>query len=148
MSALHESRVTLRFFSEELDPAELTAVLGMQPTDCYKKGQTRVLSTGKELIYKRGIWRLEVPDRKPADLEAQIAEVLGYLPQDLEVWRHLACVHEIDLFCGVFMDEGNKGFSLSPPSLALLSERSIKIDFDVYAPSRKDDLAKPSASEA
>lgn len=148
MAALNESRVTLRFFSEELDPAEITAVLGVQPTDCYKKGQTRVLSTGNTLIYKRGMWRFEVPNRTPANLEAQIDEILGALTQDLAVWHRLASEHDVDLFCGLFMEESNEGFSLAPAFLALLSDRKIKIDFDVYAPSDKDHSAKQAACEA
>ena len=44
--------------------------------------------------------------------------------------------YRVDLFCGVFLNEGswNRGFSLSPKVLKELAERNLEIGFDIYAP--------------
>jgi len=40
----------------------------------------------------------------------------------------------MDLFCGLFMKESSEGFSISPATLAMLGERGIELQFDIYAP--------------
>jgi Domain of unknown function (DUF4279) len=148
MAALNNSRATLRFFGEDLDPAKLTEILGVKPTDMYEKGQVRISSTGNHFTYRRGMWRLEAKDKTPGDLEAQIKELLSVLPQDLQIWRQLALQHEIDLFCGLFMEESNEGFSLNSDSLNALSARGISIDFEVYAPSSEESAPQLAPGEA
>ena len=39
MPVLHHSLVTLRFFGDELNPDEITALLGASPTAAHHKGQ-------------------------------------------------------------------------------------------------------------
>ena len=138
MATLSESRVTLRFFGENLDPEELSALLGTTPTDSYKKGQVRVTTSGSEFTYKKGMWRLEASDRKPANLAGQVSELLKVLPQSLELWRRLSSEYELDIFCGLFMEEGNEGFSLAPALMRDLATRGITIDFDLYAPTLEE----------
>jgi len=85
------------------------------------------------------MWRIEASDKEPEDLDSQIGELLGKLTGDLSVWKSIAAKYEVDLFCGLFMDKGNEGMSLSPKSLAALGARGIELGLDVYGPSCEPD---------
>jgi len=73
-------------------------------------------------------------ESSPENLDGQIAELLGKLTHDLSVWEQIGKRFEVDLFCGLFMSNGNQGLSLSPMSLEALSRRGMKLSLDIYAP--------------
>jgi hypothetical protein len=81
------------------------------------------------------MWSLTAEPREPEDLDSQVAEIIGKLTQDIEVWTALSERFAIDLFCGLFMQESNEGLSLSPKTLMALADRNIEIGLDIYAPS-------------
>ena len=89
------------------------------------------------------MWTIEAAEREPADLDAQIQEILGQLPEDLAVWKYIAGEYRIDLFCGWFLDTWNEGVSISPESLSALGSRGILIDIDIYSHSEKDETDEP-----
>jgi hypothetical protein len=80
------------------------------------------------------MWLLEAPRREPEDLNAQVAEILSRLSQDIEVWKALTQEFELDLYCGLFMGSTNDGLCLSASTLAALGERGIELAIEVYAP--------------
>ncbi len=132
MSVIFESAASLRFFGDDLDPDELTSILGAAPTQSIRKGETRRLLRGRELLAKTGSWRLSVDRRQPGDLDGQIAEIFGRLTSDLSLWTALTQRYQADLFCGVFMGSGNDGFSLEPATTGAIAARGLLIDFDLY----------------
>ena len=123
---------------DSLDPDEVSALLGIEPTLSYRKGDTRLTRHGKEVVHRAGLWSLDVQDKTPEDLNSQIPEILGQLTQDLGIWRALASRYRIDFFCGLFMEDSNEGVSLVPATLRAVAERGIEIGLDVYAPEESD----------
>jgi len=69
VSALHESHATLRFFGDDLDPDEVTALLGGPPTHATRKGDLRCVRNGREVRELRGSWRCSADPRIPGDLD-------------------------------------------------------------------------------
>ncbi len=69
---------------------------------------------------------------EPGDLDAQISEILDQLTDDTEIWKKLTTRFRADIFCGLFMAEGNEGISLSSETLEELAARCLTIDFDIY----------------
>ncbi len=122
----------LGFYGDDLDPVEITAGLGSQPTASIRKGVSWVTPSGRQKIAPTGSWRLNASDREPADLDGQINELLNGLSNDLTVWRSFAARFGGRVFCGIFLDSFNEGFDLRPGTLSLLSERGLLIDFDIY----------------
>ena len=61
-----------------------------------------------------------------------MAEILGKLTKDLDVWRMIGRTYKIDLFCGWFMQGGDEGVSISPGTMAALAERGIELDICLY----------------
>lgn len=139
MAQLHQSVATLRIQGGDLDPTEITAALGCEPTEGQRKGDVMVgRNTGIERIAKFGMWRLKASDREPEGLDGQIAELLGRLTPSLDVWKSIGARYRLDLFCGLFMQLTNEGLTLSPGSLAALGERGIELGLDIYSPTRED----------
>src|SRR3954465_9272958 len=105
MSRIAESTVSLRIAGDLLLPAEVTALLGVEPSLSYRKGETLPSRSGREILRKTGIWSLRAPVCKPEDIDGQVAEILSMLPSDPSVWASLSERFSIDLFCGLFMNE-------------------------------------------
>jgi len=134
MPVISSSTASLRIFGDTLVAQEITARLGTKPTASYRKGDIKRLRSGTEVVRKTGMWLLQVEDKKPADLNLQIVELFSRLPPDLEVWRTLSGQYDVDLFCGLFMEGSSEWLCLSPSTLALVAERGIEMQLDVYGP--------------
>jgi hypothetical protein len=134
VSILSESRAALRIVGDDLVPAEITAMLGAAPTSCHIKGEADVLSSGTVRVRKTGLWMCATDFSRPADIDGQVAKLLGRLTSDMSVWQALGTRFEIDLSFGWFMEEGNEGAEMSVATLHSLAERGIKLDFDLYGP--------------
>ena len=133
MAQLHKSVATLRICGDDLNPDEITHLLGTSPSQAERKGDKIVgRKTGHVRIVKSGMWRLRASDCEPENLDGQIRELLNKTNRDLSVWQKLSSRYQIDLFCGLFMSESNEGLSISHQSLAALGERGIEIGFDIY----------------
>ena len=135
MAHIHKSAATLRIMGENLIPAEITNLLGCEPTHEQTKGQVFTSkSSGSKRTAKAGIWRLQAKETTPENLDVQIEEIFNKLSSDLDVWESLKTEYDIDLFCGIFMSGSNEGMEISPSSLKLLGERGIKLGLDIYGP--------------
>jgi hypothetical protein len=130
MAQLFNSVAALRIFSDTLDPDEITRILGCAPTKAHIKGHIRYRTT----VHNTGGWILEATDQEPANLDAQVAELLGRVNTDLAVWSALSKEHAIDLFCGFFMADTNEDLVVSAETMKLLCERGIRLGFSIYAP--------------
>ncbi|MDJ0922839.1 MAG: DUF4279 domain-containing protein [Henriciella sp.] len=135
MPALKETVASLRILGDDLDPDEVTALLGKSPDVGARRGEALKLPSGSERAARTGRWSVKVARKTPGDLEAQIATLLSGTTNDLDVWRELTAKYSVDLFCGLFMDEGNEGLAISPGTLKLLGERGIALALDIYGPS-------------
>ena len=114
-------------------------MLGCVPTKAQRKGDVfRNPRSGRERIARFGNWLLEVADRSPCDPDAQVAELLAKLTQDLDVWRSITGSYRADIFLGLFLKESNEEFSLSPATLLALGSRGIEASFDVYGPMEEE----------
>ncbi len=140
MAQLDRSLATLRIAGDDLQPAEISALLGHAASKEQVKGEVFVGKvTGRSRTAKAGMWRLEATDASPEDLDGQIAEVLGKLTGDLSVWAQIAKRYEVDLFCGLFMKVSNEGLSISAESLKALGERGIELSLDIYGPDEPEE---------
>lgn len=139
MAHLHRSVATLRISGENLDPDEISALLGCAPTTSQRKGDVRTSkTTGQSRTLKSGAWFMDASDREPENLDGQIAELLGKLTPSMDAWHSIAERYAVDLFCGFFMRETNEGVEISPASLLALGQRKILLGLDIYSPTRED----------
>ncbi len=127
-----ECSVSLRFFGEDLDPDEVTQVLGITPTGSYRKGD---VYRGKrtDITRSTGSWRYSIKKRAGVSLEEQINHLLDQLPSDLEVWGRLTEKFKADLFCGLWLKQWNRGLELTPKTLQRMGEKGLILSLDIYA---------------
>jgi hypothetical protein len=133
MAAIHNSITSLRFFGDDLDPDMVTAVLGKPPSSSRRKGDVVARqSSGAEILAQTGGWILEASSQTPADLDAQVKELLEGLTTELAEWRKLSSRYRADVFVGLFMNETNEGMAISAETMGVLGARGIALDLDVY----------------
>ena len=135
MATLQLSVAALRVVGDDVIPSEISLLLGTEPSQASIKGEPiQANQSGRSRSARTGSWRLQVPDREPGDPNAQVADLLGQLTTDLQVWRDVAERFQVDLFCGWLMGESNEGISLTPETLQALGERGIELQVDIYGP--------------
>jgi len=133
---IERAKVTLRVIGDELDPDEITNLLQCEPTSKARKGDM-VAADGKgpQRVSPIGRWSLHSEEPEDLALEDQVLKILSRVAEKREVWERLTQQYKVDLFCGVFLNEGtwNRGFSLSPTVLKELAARNLEIGFDIYS---------------
>lgn len=135
MSALQRAVATLRIAGDDLVPAEVSTLLGAEPTYSQVNGQALPSKSPSGIrIAKFGQWRLEAIATEPEDVNSQVSELLAHLTPSLETWRVLSQRYKIDLFCGWYMGEQNEGVEISSGTLSALGARGIGLSLDIYAP--------------
>jgi hypothetical protein len=133
MAAINETTAGLRFFGDDLNPAEISTLLNGDPSKSAKIGDLRDTPRGA-VVERTGKWIRNAPRETPGNLQKQIAGLLFDLTDDLSVWRSLSARFRADIFVGIFMREGNEGLALQPDTLKLLSDRRLELNLDIYGP--------------
>lgn len=123
--------VTLRITGHDINPLEVTRLLGCEPSEAGHSGKEVTLPPGGSCTVERGFWHLN-SERQATDLATQIERLLAQLTSDLERWRVVTERYEVDVFCGLFLEDINRGFELPARLLAALGERRLRIGFDIY----------------
>lgn len=125
--------VSLRIWGQDVDPAEISALLRCEPTEAARTGDTLTRSNGRTRLVSKGFWHLS-SDREATNLADQIESLLSKLTSDVAVWQSLTERFDVDLFCGLFLDAANRGVELPAHLIVALGERRLRIGFDIYAP--------------
>ncbi len=135
MSNISKADVSIRFFGDDLEPQELTRLLGAQPSRAKRKGENWTVASGETRTARRGSWLINYSEESsPVEIDEQVNALLDRLTDDTAVWLDLARRYEADVSCGLFLDNWNEGFSLAKFTLKRLSDRNLSIGFDIYAP--------------
>lgn len=124
--------VSVRAGGDDLDPEAVTRALGVAPTFAARKGERR-RSGGGEVVQRTGVWYVAFGGAPQEwTLGEAIDALLDRLPDDLAVWDALAARYRLDLFCGLHLEDWNRGITLGPALLRRLADRHLEISFDIY----------------
>jgi hypothetical protein len=127
-------KITLRIYGEELDPDQISALLGCAPTVAERKGLPVSIGEGSR-IANRGRWSLTIDSKdcdERDDVEDGVKMLLARMPSDADLWASLTSTFRVDVFCGIFMASSNRGFGISAEVSKLLTDRHLNISFDLY----------------
>lgn len=137
---LQRACVTLLVHGDDLNPDELTALLGQQPQQGVRKGEMYYGYDARGRPSRTGMWHFGLGYREPPSIDQQITELLARLPETDEVWDDLTTKYECLVAVGVWFtdDSWSGGFTLQADTLRMLGERGLAVDFDMYAPAASD----------
>jgi hypothetical protein len=125
-----QATVSLRLFGDDLDPDQISVSLGCEPTAARRKGDI-IPDKRYHRVAPTGSWLLQDPVSSLA-IQEQVGRLLDRVTGDLAVWRDLKRRFRVDLFCGLFLEDWNRGFSLSPDLMRRLADRGLEVGFDIY----------------
>ena len=134
-----EFSVGVNFYSENLDREEITSLLGHNPTKAWNAGERHPMgNSGKTRIVNWEKWYLS-SERDTTDLNIKLRDLFKKLTNDLENWRHLTSKYESWIDVAGYMNNWNRGFMVETDVLKLLSDRNLKIYFDIYFYGEEED---------
>lgn len=124
-----ESRLTLGIHGDDLDPDEISRVLGCAPSRAHRRGDARRCG----IPWPRGAWLLSVEAESPTGPEELVHRLLDRLPADAAVWADLRRRYQVRLGFGIFTERWNRGFELSPEAIRRIDALGVGVGFDWYA---------------
>lgn len=132
-------KISLRVAGDDLDPDEVTEVMGVEPTFAARKGEM-VDVLGGLRKQPTGLWVLDLGDSPEWELADGISTLLDRMPDAPELWADLADRYKIDLFCGAFLRATNRGFELPKELIRRMADRRLVFSVDIYcgAPDEPD----------
>jgi Domain of unknown function (DUF4279) len=126
--------VCLRILGDQLDPLDVTTLLGREPTRAGRKGDPILRPNGEVARYRRiGAWLFEPTTAPDATLSEALEALLRELPQDADLWQSLRKQFKADLLCHVTVRGVNQGFVLSPEVLKSIAALGIPLGVDIFA---------------
>jgi hypothetical protein len=136
MAKIQDTKITLRFHGDDLDPQELSNLLGAMPTSAAAKGATLRSESGRERMARTGQWHLRVEATAPdEEFDSQVTRLLDHLTSDLDTWRDLSGRFDGNLFVGFFLGSSNEGVVIDPETLGAIAARGLELGFDIYGQS-------------
>jgi hypothetical protein len=125
-----DASASLCVYGEELDPEEITRILGVAPTRSHRRGD-RLSPEGPP--FRTGAWLCEVKSAAvPDPPDEALGRLLDRLPSDPTFWRRLTQQYEIRIFFRIGFEGWNKGFTLSAGNIQRAAVLGVRLDFDLY----------------
>jgi hypothetical protein len=131
LAAIARVRVSLRVFGDSLEPEEVSALLGREPTRFHRKGEK--CSADGSSIEPTGAWILDSGLSEKSEIEEHVEALLSLVSNDSDEWASLTSRFSASILCSAFLDQYNEGFELSPRLAQSLADRGLVIAFDIYS---------------
>jgi len=123
-------RVAIVITGFSCDPDDITRVLGVRPTDVWRRGDTIPPSTRRRV--SNG-WRLESSLPRDRSLEEHVTTILDRVSPSLHSLQELTTRPEIELACAVYFGNQAPEMYLAPPLLARIAQFGASLDVDLYS---------------
>ena len=136
--ALQRAIVSLYISDDDLDPQEITDLLGGKPRLAVRKGEAFTGHRGDQIAARAGKWLFGGDWENEPSIGKQIEILLSQLTQDLGVWKSVTDRLDCYVSVGGYVRDWTGGITLEPHILMLMAERGLTIDFDLYAPTASD----------
>jgi hypothetical protein len=140
LAAIARVRVSLRVFGDSLEPEEVSALLGREPSQFHRKGDkifktssTSSASGSVASIEPTGAWILDSGLSEKAEIEDHVEALLSPISNDSDEWASLTSRFSASIICSVFLDQYNEDFELSPRLAQSLADRGLVIAFDIHS---------------
>ncbi len=122
-----EHVIDLTITGEHLDPAEVTLILGVEPTRAHRKGD---LSSNGKRTHRVGLWQLGTRwTTEP--LQVHLDRFLASLPGDAARWETLSSGYDCSVRLLLRARTSNRMADLSAHAMRELSRRHLAVKLDV-----------------
>lgn len=130
----------MRIFSEILTSSEIQAILGVEATRAYSKGDPIYGrdKSGKKVkagIRRNSGWLLSSPSDGDPNLAEHLRRLLDVIDPKTDELKQLSKKCKIDIFCG-YGAEGQGGFTLDVETINRLAKLNLNLGLDLYPLSR------------
>jgi hypothetical protein len=125
------TKTSLRIFSTDLNPDEITRQLGIEPAFKYKLGDIH-----GPTIRKNGMWILASILNEEEKLEDHLIHLLNLVEPHQSYLFELSKHAKIDFFCGVF---NHLNIFLTPQTMSRIAALGGTLDVSVYPPFEDDE---------
>jgi hypothetical protein len=145
---IESAKASLSIYGEDLDPDEITRVLGLVPTHSHRRGDRRGPNSPPAKV---GFWGYEVDSAEPNEAAGErpdpadlvLGRLLDRLPSDPALWARLGQQYQMRIFFCIAFKGYNKGFGLSARNIQRAAVLGVPLDFDLYA----DDKCPPELED-
>ena len=131
--------VSFRIADDNLDPTEITKILGIAPDISHRKGDPRLSITKKGKVmqyapFRTGMWSIHSHEEKYEILEHHIKILLDILyPVKDKIAELASRGYKMDIFCGAFLYKGcHTGFDINSDILFQMGEMNIDFGICIY----------------
>jgi|SRR5579863_3253617 len=135
---IDEGEFYVSIWSESLNPATLTELLGVQPTESYRRGE---FSKNGKIQYKHGSWMYSTGRRsfrQGKSCEESFDDFMRNFPGDAEVWSQILAEYDAKVSIVLWMKTWNREFDLSAFALNELGRRNLSVHIDTYLDSEEE----------
>lgn len=142
MSCKRTYSVSLRFFADELEPDEITTLLGLEPTTSYRQGDIRRTRSGRALgVWRNGGWVYNEKLKLKPDDDKSLGDALdGFMRKLSGVKRKIGSISRrpdmslADIYVAELGDSNLQfpGMVLSLATLEMLSEMGLEFWCEFY----------------
>jgi hypothetical protein len=135
--------------AEDLDPDEISSLLGARPTIQHKRGEPVFGKDGTpRLPRKFGRWavRIEATESDERDANEAVKLLIAKFAADPSVWCGISERATLRLKLALFLENFNQGFSLEPVVLNWLADRNVTLDIDIYEGDREPEQPQSSGT--
>ena len=130
--------ISLRLFHPNIDPAEITRFLALEPKYAWKAGDPRQTPKGTPLegIYRESYWTSNlIPSEQPSEgtlLEEYLDDLAKQLTPSRDFFARIRSEGgRVELFIGMYGGR-NFGFELSSSLLSAIADVGLSLSFDMY----------------
>ena len=128
---IDDASASLNIYGENLEPEEITRMLGLSPTHSHRRGERR-RPDGPQ--FSTGAWLHRVDsDVAPDAPDRALGSLLDRLPSDRSLWIGITQRYEVRIFFRIGFEGWNKGFTLSAHNIQRTADLGVRLDFDLYA---------------
>jgi hypothetical protein len=141
-----DTLVRFKLTGADLDPALVTAALGIAPSESWKKGD---LKRGSRTLppYTFGMWQRNAPCSPSDPFDDQLPRLLDQL-EALLPQLHTVAQFNAALSIASSFGPYQIGFYLNTPTVARLAALNLSIDIDLYPHGMPDDEEADQAENA
>lgn len=128
-----ENQVKYAIYDFECSPDELTMQLGLEPTETYIKGETRLVGKIKhKVINKENAWVLKSTLSVNSSVEEHILHLLKIIEPYEERFLKIANKYYTEFSCGIHFYEVNPGIQFDEKIIKKIARLNARIDLDMY----------------